>query len=96
MGPKKAGVKKKKEGKVDDREAAARRNETELLALQLQLDMRSQEVRSRAGCRRARGGSRDGTLEVAGQACQGAGVSAVPPNSRPTPVGPEFPLLAGR
>ena len=49
---------KKKEGKVDDREAAARRNETELLALQLQLDMRSQEVRSRAGCRRARGGSR--------------------------------------
>lgn len=53
---KKAGGKKKKEGKVDDREAAARRNETELLALQLQLDMRSQEVRGRAGCRRARGG----------------------------------------
>ena len=85
---------KKKEGKVDDREAAARRNETELLALQLQLDMRSQEVRSRAGCRRARGSSRDGTLEVAGQACQGAGV--ILPNSRPTPVGPECPLLAGR
>ena len=40
--------------------------------------------------------SRDGTLpEVVGQVCEGGGVSAVPA-SRPTPVAPEFPFLAGR